>query len=358
MMPGRRRNWLLKSALVVMSFVLALFGMLGWANKANAFNAVALNEIAALDPLWPIYGVAAIGCVAAQIIAACAAVNFAWLEGAGRVWRWLAGAFYGVCVVFAAYSADLGAQAILSNQQRAAAASREQERDRLQAEIISLNGVVAAERQRMSDPGTVGPQTRAAETAAFLAATEAERARLPLAQAALDASPPLPREVMLPWHTALGVFLVFLAWAFLEPWGYALAERGRQPATPNTQHRPTEAAIRAVPLQHSQAATPSLWRRAAAWVSFLLVSHAATAGLAHANTEPEPRDTPNPLTQPAAIDAKAQAFSMRDRFDVPAIAAKVGVHQSTVYRWFAKRDKELASRTVSAANGAQGALAL
>lgn len=334
-----------------MSGALAVFGVLGWAHKANAFEGLAARDWAILDALWPLYAVAAIGCVAAQVIAACAAVNFAWLDGAGRIWRFLAGAFYGVCVVFAAYSADLGANVILSSAQRAAHEAREADRSRLADEIAALNEVIASERANMSQPGTVGPQTRAAETAAFLAATEAERARLPDAQAALDALPTLPREATQPWYAAAAVFLIFLVWAILEPWGYALAERGRQSSRAPDLTTPV---IRFTPAP----ARPSWLRRAAAWASFALFSQGAAAGLAHANAETEPRETPNPLTQPAAIDAKAQAFSMRDRFDVPVIASKVGVHQSTVYRWFAKRDKELALARVATANAGQGTLAL
>jgi hypothetical protein len=360
MTSGRRRNWLLKTALFLMSVVLALFGILGWAHKADVFTAVAADAAdgglwAGLDPLWPIYAVAAVGCVAAQIIAACAAVNFAWLDGAGRVWRALAGAFYVVCVLFAAYSADLGAQAILSSAQRAAADARDVERTRLTDEIAALNEVIAGERAKMSAPGTVGPQTRASETEQFLAATKAELARLPIAQQTLDALPPLPRETELSWYAAAGVFLIFLAWAVLEPWGYALAERGRQAP-------PRFVAGEAPPFRTMRLESrPSLLRRAAAWFSLAVISQGVAPALASANPTEEPCETPQPVTQPAAIDAKAKAFSMRGREDVAVIAAKVGVHPSTIYRWFAKRDAELAKQrdaVASRTGDAQGVLAI
>lgn len=46
-----------------------------------------------------------------------------------------------------------------------------------------------------------------------------------------------------------------------------------------------------------------------------------------------------PVTYLPSKTKKSQAFAMRGRFRVDEIAEKVGVHQSTVYRWFSDRDK-------------------
>jgi len=340
----RRRNWLLKSALVVMSVALALFGVLGWADKARALEAIAARDWSLLDAIWPLYGVAAIGCIAAQIIAACAAVNFAWLEGASRVWRALAIAFYGVCVVFAAVSADMGAQAVLASGQRAAYESREVERAALLEEIATLSRAIEAERQKLpADTANVPTSRQQAALEIFNAATAAVRARLPEAQRQLSERPALARDPHHHWTLALAVFAIFLAWAILEPWGYALAERGREAngkvATPLSSATPA-----------NDSATPSAtgakvhWlNRLAALLTLGLLSQfgapVAAAETALATVAPPPK-APEPAPLAQWQDAKSVAFSMRGRFEVLEIAEKVGRHPSTIYKWFRERDKQ------------------
>lgn len=337
---GRLRNIAFKAALVVMSAALAAFGVLGWADAAGALDAYAAQSWADLSPLWPIYAVAAIACLAAQVIAACAVVNFARLADAAVIWRVLAGAFYAVAVIFAAYSADRGAQVVVQSAHRATYEARETERDRLTSEIVALSRIIEEERQKLPrDTANVVAERQREARAAFEAATAVATARLPEAQRELSARPPLPREAAQGWAMALGLFAVFLAWAVLEPWGYALAERGRTPPQ-KVAPAPTPAKI----------ATPSAtihWlRRAVATLTLGWISHFATATPALAEQVAPPMPAPEPVSISQWQDAKAVAFSMRGRFDVPEIAAKVNRHPSTVYKWFRARDKEL-----SRANG-------
>ena len=343
---GRPRNIALKLALIVMSVALAAFGVLGWAYAARIFDAdwsrPWAERLAAFDPSWPIYVVAAIGCLAAQVIAACAVVNFARLAKAGTTWRALAIAFYIVPAVFAAYSADKGGQVVLAAPHRAAYEARENERTRLVIEITALNGVIEGERAKMSPMGSVGPQTRERETNAFLAATVAERERLPRAQASLDAAPSLPREVEADWLAGATVLAIFLAWALLEPWGYALAERGREAfvAPPVAERLPA-------PQGATQSANVHWFKRTVAFLTLGLLSHFATAPPASATINAIPVEPPKPIEIADWQDAKAAAFSMRDRCDVAEIAAHVKRDKSTVYRWFRERDKASKERTAA-----------
>lgn len=71
---------------------------------------------------------------------------------------------------------------------------------------------------------------------------------------------------------------------------------------------------------------------------------AFAAGPAFAGQVPESEGVAPLQTQPPIIllpshSKKASAFSMRGRFRVEEIAAKLEVHPSTVYRWFAARDR-------------------
>jgi hypothetical protein len=335
-----RRNWLLKTALLVMSAALALFGVLGWADKARALEALAARDWAILDALWPLYAVAAIGCIAAQVIAACAAVNFAWLDGASRIWRALAIAFYGVCVVFAAASADMGAQAVLASGQRAAYEAREIERATLMAEIAALSQAIEAERAKLpTDTANVPTSRQQAALDLFNAATAAARVRLPEAQRQLSERPPLARDPHHHWTLALAVFAIFLAWAILEPWGYALAERGREMA---------RTVARATPANDS--ATPSATGAKVHWLNRLVAlltlgmlsqfgAPVATAQPAAATVAP-PAPAPEPAPLAQWQDAKSAAFSMRGRFDVSEIAERVKRHPSTIYKWFRERDRQ------------------
>lgn len=328
MRAPRLRNIAFKLALIVMSAALAAFGMLGWANAANALDALHAQSWGALDPLWPVYVVAAVACLAAQVIAACAVVNFARLASAPAIWRFLAFAFYAVAVFFAAYSADKGAQVVLSSAHRAVYQARETDRIRLQTEITTLSNAIEEERRKLpADTTNTVTSRQQAALAIFQATTAAAQTRLPAAQRELDALPAIPREETQAWQLALGVFAIFLAWAILEPWGYALAERGRetnsQPPAPFAPH----------------AKAPWL-RRVAAWLAFAWVSHHATQALAAEAPSAKPLEFQEPISLSAAMDAKAQAFSMRGRFSPTEIAAKVGVHPSTIYRWFGKRDSQ------------------
>lgn len=326
----------MKSALVVMSVALALFGVLGWADKAHAFEAFESQSWGDLSALWPLYAVAAVACIAAQIIAACAAVNFAWLGGAALIWRALAIAFYAVCVVFAAYSADMGAQAVLASGQRADYAAREIERAALSREIAVLSQQIEAERAKLpDDTGAIPASRQAAALALFNAATETARARLPVAQRELANRPAISRDPHHHWTVALGVFAIFLAWAILEPWGYALAERGREAKAPVASA--TESATGA-PIKNNVH-----WlNRLAAIITLGWLSQfgAAAPAVAQPVAPPPPAPEPAPIAQ--WQDAKSVAFSMRGRFEVPEIADKVGRHPSTIYKWFRERDKAAA----------------
>lgn len=338
---GRLRNIIFKSALFVMSAALAAFGVLAWANAANAFAAVQNRSWAALDPLWPMYALAAIGCLAAQALAACAAVNFMRLANAPVIWRRLAFAFYIVSVVFAAYSADRGGQVVLNSAHHAAYEARMADRVALSGEIATLSHAIEVERQRLPlDTANVVAERQRAALATFEAATAVARARLPEAQRELSGRPPLPREPPTDAGIALAVFVIFLAWAALEPWGYALADRGREP--------PARVALSVAPApEPAKSAKPSatllFFRRAAALLTLGMLSHFATATPARAEEVAPPPPAPEPVSISQWQDAKAVAFSMRGRFEVPEIAAKVQRHPSTVYKWFRARDKENAA---------------
>lgn len=342
-MTGARllRNIAFKAALVVMSVALAAFGVFGWADSALALDAYAARDWAVLSPLWPVYAVAAIACLAAQVIAACAAVNFARLSKAPGIWRLLAGAFYAVAVFFTAYSADRGAQVVLQSAHRAAYEAREAERVALIGEIATLSQAIEAERQRLpQDTANVVAERQRASLAIFEAATAAATARLPEAQRELAAKPPLPREAAQGLAMALGVFVIFLGWAILEPWGFALAERGREPiapVAPGVAHPPM------APKPATQSATILFFRRAAAILTLGWLSHFATATPAEAQPVAPPEEAPEPVSISQWQDVKAVAFSMRGRFEVHEIAAKVGRHPSTVYKWFRDRDKQQAA---------------
>lgn len=339
---GRRRNIIFKAALIVMSIALAAFGVFGWADAAGALDASAWAD---LSPLWPVYAVAAIACLAAQAIAACAVVNFARLAHAHWVWRFGALAFYGVSVFFAAYSADRGAQVVLQSAHRAAYEVRETERDRLASEIVALTGAIEQERQKLPhDTANVVAERQRVALAAFEAATAVARARLPEAQRELRERAPIPRDAAQGWAMALGVFVIFLFWAVLEPWGYALAERGREPplaVAPAVARAPlpaNSATRRAT--DATGGATVHWLRRTLALVTLGWISHVTPPAQA-AQAEPEP--APEPVSISRWQDERAIAFSMRGRFEVPEIAAKVGRHPSTVYKWFRARDKERAA---------------
>lgn len=317
----RARNWLLATGLAVSALAVCGLGAFGWLYSARVFEALSWRD---LDPLWPFYAVAIIGCGAAQIVAACAAVNFTRVRG---WWRALAFAFYASAVVFSAFSADHGAQVILGAAQRATYESRETERKTLTAEIAALAKSIETERRRMPAAGSVGPKTMEAATVAFQAATAVAESRLPIAQSELTTKPPIQRDLP-PSQIGGVVFAAFLLWGALEPWGFALVERGRTiaPGTP-VATRPRRALW---------------WRRAIAAIGL--------GGLATGATQPAlaetPRDQtvaqPNPVTLNAAMDEKAIAFSMRGRFTPDEIARKIGRDRSTVYRWFKKRDAQAA----------------
>lgn len=331
-MPATRaRNWIFTLGFTVAALAVSALGVFGWAYAAGAWQARSWGD---LDPLWPFYVVAVVGCVAAQVVAACSVVNFARLALAPRVWRALALAFYAVSVTFAAYSADHGAQVILGVAHRAAYESREKERAALAKEITTLSATIKKERDKIPVAGSVGPKTLDAATATFEATTAVEQSRLPVAQTELRSKPPLGRDTPpAKWDNA--VFIAFLVWGALEPWGFALAERGRQVAP--VPHSATNG-VRV--LRNRE---PGLIRRFAAWCGLLTLATGATTEPALAATHnPEPVANPDPITLKAEMDEKAVAFSMRGRFSVDDIAKRVNRDRSTVYRWFAKRDAQAA----------------
>lgn len=336
-MGKRHRNIVFKGALVVMSVALAAVGVFGWADAAHAFEAIRERSWAELDPIWILYAAAAIGCLAAQIIAACATVNFARLANAPPIWRVLAAGFYGAAVFFAAYSADRGAQVVLNDAHRSAYEARQTERATLREEIGALSRVIEDERQRLpADTANVVAERQRAALAAFEAATLPARTRLPEAQRQLERLPPLTREPEQSWLSALGVFAIFLAWAILEPWGYALAERGREPPKPVA----LSVALAPPPAINATRNANVHWLgRAIAILTLGWLSHFATATPVHAEEAASPAPAPEPVSISQWQDAKAIAFSMRGRYEVAEIAAKVNRHPSTVYKWFRARDR-------------------
>lgn len=343
---SRHRNIALKLALVVLSAAIAAIGVFGWANAANAFPALFTSDWASIDPLWPVYALAAIACLAAQVIAACAVVNFARLAQAPFVWRLLAIAFYSVSVLFAAYSADKGAQVVLQSAHRAAYVARQTERVALTNEIATLTASIETARLQLpSDSANVMAERQRAALAIFEATTAVATARIPEAQRELSERPALPREVPQDWQISLLLFAIFLAWAILEPWGYALAERGREPIP--------SVATEAIPVHRANHGANVHWlSRGVALLTLGWFSQFATAPAAVGAT-PEPEAiAPEPISISQWQDAKAVAFAMRDKqYEVVEIAAKVGRDKSTIYRWFRDRDRMLAAEGVSHATG-------
>lgn len=271
------RNWILKLALAVLGGCVAALGVFAWADAARFFEARAAHAlgsaefVAALHPLWPVFAIACVGCVAAQIFAACATINFARLAKAPKIWRGLCGAFYVVSVVFAAYSADKGAQIIIGLPHRAAYEAREADRKRLTDEIADIDERMAeARRQLLSyDPATTPTARQNAAREAFNLRTESDARRLPIVQNELDARPPIARERQ-PEGWEAAVFFIFLLWAALEPWGYPLADRGRV-------EMPGRVRPKASPFRPKQPriVRPSFWWRVLATLGLVNVASAA-----------------------------------------------------------------------------------
>jgi hypothetical protein len=234
----RPRNWILKTALVVLGGALAALGVFGWADKAHMFEALSEPHasiwafLASLHPLWPLFGAGALGSIAAQFLAASAAVNFARLAAAHPIWRGLCAGFFAVGAGFAAYSADLGAGVIIGLPHRAAFEAREADRaefaaqrDEAQRQVAELDGRILL----LSDAARLQgwPGERLERQAAPLQALRDDAAReARAAQEEFNERPAIPRERdPAPWEGL--VLIIFLAWASLEPWGYTLADRGR-----------------------------------------------------------------------------------------------------------------------------------
>lgn len=276
----RRRNWLFKGALVVASVALAVFGIVAWSTLANAGQLwtltfqwlagrpialdVAAQAFAALDPLWMLYATGAVFCVAAQFIAAAGAVNArrilddAHAENRKAVedgWLWLSVTFYVIAAAFAAYSADQGARMVLDRDTYEAYVAREDDRAlyrnrvaELDREMASLRQTIANANETLSeiDPTqTVAARQRTAGVNYDRLVSQANT-RLPLAQDErekaeqwLVANPRLPR-VKEAGAVGVVVFLAFLFWALLEPWGYALAERGTEARVKARAERPKD----------------------------------------------------------------------------------------------------------------------
>lgn len=99
---------------------------------------------------------------------------------------------------------------------------------------------------------------------------------------------------------------------------------------------------------HSQTSEITRRQRSGNWLFRLAaaIPFASGASLSHAGEPAQAMDALQqdqaPIMLSASMTARATAFSMRGRFAVSEIAARVGVHQATVYRWFAARDKAMA----------------
>lgn len=99
--------------------------------------------------------------------------------------------------------------------------------------------------------------------------------------------------------------------------------------------------------QHSHTGDAGRKPRSRNWLFRLaaVLPFASGASVSHAGEParlPEiVQQNPTPITLSADMTARAVAFSMRGRFAVSDIAAKVGVHRATVYKWFARRDKAM-----------------
>lgn len=335
-----------KAALIVMSLALAAFGVLGWAHAARGFDAYRAQSWAALDPIWPVYAMAAIACLAAQFIAACAVVNFARLTHSSLIWRALAVAFYLVAVFFAAYSADEGAKVIMGSAHRAAYEANQSERARLETEIAGLTATIAEERARLpADTGLTYASRQDSALAIFEAATAAARGRLPEVQRELRDLPLVAREQVSAWQSQAFVFLIFLAWAVLEPWGYALAERGRYVAAARNAYATPDATPSAARVAVPQRfAAPGLLARTAA-----LLSVAPCGAMAAPQETPIAPENQSVIVLSPDMSPRAVAFSLRGRASTRVIGKTVGVHSSTVSRWFIARDRAVAAMAQKAA---------
>ena len=337
-MPRRHRNIVFKLALVVMSLALASVGVFGWADAANAFEAFQSHSWAGLDSLWPLYAAAAIGCLAAQVIAACSTVNFARLTSAPPVWRFLAGCFYAAAVVFAAYSADRGAQVVLTSAHRSAYETRETERHTLSAEITAINGRLALAGQRLGfDPATTMTARQNSALATYNALTRIDRDRLPLAQGELASRPPLPREIALDFVTALAVFAIFLAWAILEPWGYALAERGRE-ANIAPARRPFEVVEGGLPA-HRPPATARHWA-GRSFLAGLATWWALQSQSAQAVSAPPgaPESPPNPVERMGDLVSETDLKAAAEKLASHGVGERqIAAQLSTRYNHFVSR---------------------
>ena len=93
------------------------------------------------------------------------------------------------------------------------------------------------------------------------------------------------------------------------------------------------------------ALAPAPTRTRVGWGARLLAGLALAPPAALANTPEAAYITPESqalVVLSPEMGTRAVAFSMRGRFSPMEIAAKTGVHWSTVYRWFRERDKAMA----------------
>lgn len=279
-------------ALSAVMFAFASLGVLGWANQAWLFDALESGHgagiaITRLNPLWPIFAVAALLCVAAQVLAAAMASNFVAMGRQTPGLRLGAVVIYLVGAVFSAYSAEVGVQTIMDAPHRAAHAARAEERAALTAEITTLEARISYARRPLDslDPATTPTMRQEAALATFLASTESERARLDAARTELSRKPPLARQREQSaefWPNP--IFIAMLLWALIEPWGFPIGKGAARAG----EAAPSERA----PNKRSKLST---WR----WILACLGIGSTLAAPAAA-APPEP---PSPLTADAEAGA-------------------------------------------------------
>lgn len=195
--------------------------------------------------------------------------------------------------------------------------------------LSSASSALESQLQRQP-PGCACPDTIRAWEASQRGAINSLTLERDTAQARLDLATPRPQ---MDWIAAIrGVGMEAVKLLGFMVFGLAISQPPKAPPNVATE-----------PIPIVQAATPPWYMRTAAALLALFVSQARAPASADAQTLAQPRQASDPIVLNAAHNAKAIAFSMRGRYDLPQIAAKVGVHRTTVYRWFRARDNELSA---------------